>query len=247
VSDPTLLADGVVRLGTRFVNWYLVADGEGVTVVDAGVSGYRLQLEPGLALLGRELGDIAAVLLTHGDADHTGVAAGIRSEVGAPVHLHPDDRELVRNPRPKKTDRSVVRELHRPDLWRIAVHLARNGGLRPPRLTRTTPLEDGATVEVPGRPRVFHAPGHTPGHVIFDFAGHDAVFAGDAICTWDPITGARGPRLMPRAFNVSTPQARESLDRFDQVDATLVLPGHGEPWSDGSANAAAKAREAGAT
>ena len=48
MSEPEVLADGVVRLGTRFVNWYLVADDDGVTIVDAGVPGYRPQLEPGL-------------------------------------------------------------------------------------------------------------------------------------------------------------------------------------------------------
>src|SRR6266550_1167103 len=69
MSDPRKLADGVVRLGTSYVNWYLVADDSGVTVVDAGVAGYSDQLEPGLKLLGRSLGDVRAFVLTHGDAD----------------------------------------------------------------------------------------------------------------------------------------------------------------------------------
>ena len=35
-TEPTLVADGVVRLGTELVNWYLVEDGGRVTIVDAG-------------------------------------------------------------------------------------------------------------------------------------------------------------------------------------------------------------------
>jgi len=57
---------GVLRLGTRIINWYLVADDEGVTLVDTGAPAYRSQLEPGLAQLGRKLADVRAVILTHG-------------------------------------------------------------------------------------------------------------------------------------------------------------------------------------
>jgi glyoxylase-like metal-dependent hydrolase (beta-lactamase superfamily II) len=244
VADPVQLADGVVRLGTRFVNWYLVADGDAVTVVDAGVSGYRPQLEPGLALLGRRLSDIAAVVLTHGDPDHTGLAAAIRSEAGAPVHLHPDDEVLVTSRKPKKTDGSLLATLPHRGLWQIGAHLARNGALTPPKVQDTVPLAEGMTLDVPGRPRVLHTPGHTPGHVLVHFADHGTVFTGDALCTWNVLTGDRGPRLMPSSMNVSTPGARESLDRLEEVDAALVLPGHGDPWTDSAAEAAARAREA---
>jgi glyoxylase-like metal-dependent hydrolase (beta-lactamase superfamily II) len=76
-------AAGVLRLGTSIINWYLVADGDGVTVVDAGAPRYRPQLEPGLAQLGRTVDDVRAVILTHGDPDHKGFA--LRAEQGKPV------------------------------------------------------------------------------------------------------------------------------------------------------------------
>jgi glyoxylase-like metal-dependent hydrolase (beta-lactamase superfamily II) len=84
LAHPELLTDGVVRLGTRYVNWYLVADDSGVVIVDAGVPGYRPQLEPGLELLGRKLEDVRAILLTHADGDHTGVCTKLRSEATFP-------------------------------------------------------------------------------------------------------------------------------------------------------------------
>src|SRR5205085_11934743 len=94
-TEPVFLADGVVRLGTSLVNWYLVEDGGRVTIVDAGAPSYRPQLERGLALLGRSSDDVAAVLLTHGHDDHIGFAEPARSELGVPVYVHRDDEQLT--------------------------------------------------------------------------------------------------------------------------------------------------------
>jgi glyoxylase-like metal-dependent hydrolase (beta-lactamase superfamily II) len=242
MSGPQQLADGVVRLGTSMVNWYLVADETGVTVVDAGLSGLRSQLEPGLALLGRSPDDVRAFLLTHGDADHTGVAGRMQKQgEAAPIHLHPDDGYLVHGGR-KKTEDSILGQLLKPGAVRLIAHFARYGGANPPKIERTVPLADGETVEVPGRPRVIHTRGHTEGHVVFHFPAHGALFVGDAICTWHPISGRRGPQLM--AFNVSNSEALDSLSRWEGLDAGLVLVGHGEPWTEGPAAAAAGARAA---
>jgi glyoxylase-like metal-dependent hydrolase (beta-lactamase superfamily II) len=245
VSEPKQLADGLVRLGTSKVNWYLVVDDAGVVVVDAGVSGFRPQLEPGLNLLGRSVSDIRAVLLTHSDADHTGVAAAIRSENDVPVYIHEQEVELLAKPRLKKTDGSILPHLRRPSLWSLFAHLARNGGLRPPKIEGATALAGGETLDLPGRPRVVNTPGHTVGHLAYHFPSHGALFVGDALCTWNPITTRTGAQLMPSAFNVSTPQALDSLAQLDGLDADFLLPGHGEPWRDGVAVAVANARATG--
>jgi glyoxylase-like metal-dependent hydrolase (beta-lactamase superfamily II) len=240
VSDPAKLGDGLVRLGTSYVNWYLVADEGGVTVVDAGVPRYRPQLEPGLDVLGRSLEDIRAVLLTHSDGDHTGVANAVRDETGAPIHLHPGDEEAARSRGAKKTDEPMSAELRHIGAWRLFAHFTLNGGARPPVIDGTQSVADGETLDVPGRPRAIHTPGHTPGHVAYLFEGHGALFVGDLICTWHPTRGRLGPQVM--AFNVSTPQSYESLGRIEDIDAALVLPGHGDPWREGSAAAADRAR-----
>jgi glyoxylase-like metal-dependent hydrolase (beta-lactamase superfamily II) len=242
MDEPRQLADGVVRLGSSMVNWYLVADDSGVTVVDSGVQGFLPQLEPGLKLLGRSREDVRAILLTHGDADHVGVAAKLQHEGDeTPIHLHPADHYLVQKKR-KKTDDPMLPLLVKPGTWRIFAHLARYGALNQPKIDRTVDLADGQTLEVPGRPQVIHTPGHTEGHVVFHFPAHGALFVGDAICTWHPISGRRGSQLM--AFNVANATALDSLSRWEGLDAELVLVGHGEPWTEGPAAAAAGARAA---
>src|SRR3954451_1087150 len=92
------VAPGVWRAGTRFVNWYAVdAGGEGVTLIDAGLPGYRQDLDRTLREIGRARTDVRALILTHGHIDHIGFAGEIRS-AGATVHLHPADAGLAAKP-----------------------------------------------------------------------------------------------------------------------------------------------------
>lgn len=240
MEPPQQLADGIVRLGSPKVNWYLVADEDGVTVVDSGLQGFADQLDPGLALLGRTREDLRAILLTHGDHDHVGVAAKLQDEGDqTPIHLHPADRPLVQG-KNKKTDHSLVLSMMRPGAWTLMAHFARNGALRQPKIERTADLSDGQTLDVPGKPKVIQTPGHSDGHVVFHFADHGALFVGDSICTWHPLTGRRGPQLM--AFNLSNQTAFDSLSLYEDLDAQLLLAGHGEPWNQGPARAVELAR-----
>jgi hypothetical protein len=71
--------------------------------------------------------------------------------------------------------------------------------------------------------------------------------AGDALCTYNVLTGARGPQLLPSAFAWSNETMLASLDALERVDAGLTVFGHGEPWTDGPAAAVSRARAVGLT
>jgi glyoxylase-like metal-dependent hydrolase (beta-lactamase superfamily II) len=235
----------VHRLGSERVNWYFVEDGGQVTVVDAGISGYTKQLEPALSAIGRTLEDVAAVILTHAHSDHTGVA-GYLHERGVPVYLHADDEQLMATGKePWKREASPLPYLWRPGIWSFFLHMARNGALKPPKIDDTRPVSDGEVLEVPGRPRALHTPGHTNGHCAYHFEQHGGLFVGDLLCTWNPLTGRLGPQVMPSPFNVSSEQSLASLAKIEQLEAAALLPGHGEPWTEGAAAAVARARETG--
>jgi glyoxylase-like metal-dependent hydrolase (beta-lactamase superfamily II) len=239
------VAPGVHRLGSERVNFYFVVDDGRITVVDAGIPGYWNQLEPALAQIGRSLDDVAAVVLTHAHSDHTGVAGKLH-ERGVPVYPHPADHELLATGKePWKREGSALSVLRHPRVFGFFLHMARNGALKPPHIADPAPIADGEQLDVPGRPRVIHTPGHTPGHCSYLFEGAGALFVGDLMCTWHPVLGRTGPQIMPAAFNVSSAQCLESLGRIEGLSAGALLTGHGEPWRDGPAAAAAEARQVG--
>ena len=247
MSGPTEIVPGVHRLGSSKVNWFLVQEEGRLTAVDAGIPGFSGTLDSDLASIGHALADVAAVVLTHSDADHTGVVPALR-EGGARVLIHPDDEDTLRRPRPKGGDASPVHllpQLRHPTLWGIAFHMARGGAMKPPKIEGPETFSDGDVLDVPGSPRVVHTPGHTPGHCVLLFERQGALFVGDALCTWNPITGRKGPQVMPSAFNVSTDECLESLEAIEQLEADVVLPAHGDPWRGSPAAAVARAREAG--
>ena len=54
------IASGLHRVGADRVNSYLVVDGDGVTIVDAGLPGYWKLLLAELASIGKSLDDVYA-------------------------------------------------------------------------------------------------------------------------------------------------------------------------------------------
>lgn len=246
-TEPVLVADGVVRLGTDLVNWYLVEEDGRVTIVDAGAPGYVSQIDGGLALLGRTRADVAALILTHAHSDHIGFAEPLRSELGIPVYVHRDDEHLATTGKASgKNERSMVPYFRHAHAWKLLLHLLTSGGL-PKKLQTVKTFDGGDELDVPGHPRVIHTPGHTTGHVSFLLQSRGTLIAGDLLCTLNPLTGARGPQLMPRAFNVSSGTIFDSLATVEGLDVNVMLLGHGEPWRQGMADAVRRARETGVT
>ena len=240
------IAPGVWRAGTRFVNWYVVDGGaEGLTVVDAGLPGYRRHLDATLAAIGRSRADVRALALTHGHIDHAGMADAVAAE-GAAVYLHPADVRLAADPRTNRTQRSLARYALYPGIAAFLAHAVAEGATRPRPMPATEPIADGAELPVPGRPVVTHVPGHTEGSCVLEFRDHGVAFVGDLLCTVSPISGrAAPPQLQTRGSNRDSDRALASLDRVEGVTARLVLPGHGGPWRDGVAAAVASARRIG--
>jgi glyoxylase-like metal-dependent hydrolase (beta-lactamase superfamily II) len=246
-SAPTQIADGVHRLGDDMVNFYLVEDGAHLTLIDAGLPGHRRQLESYLPTIGRALTDIDAVILTHAHIDHVGIAEGVRTDAGARVLVHEADAEMARTAKPQKRDGSMTPYLRYPATWKLLAMFARSGGMRQPKISAVAPFGDVDALEVPTRPRVIPTPGHTAGHVAIHLPERGVLFVGDAMCTYNPLTGRRGPQVMPKAFATSSAGELDSLRALEPLEAALLLPGHGEPWTEGPAAAVARAREVGPT
>jgi glyoxylase-like metal-dependent hydrolase (beta-lactamase superfamily II) len=241
----TLVGEGVHRFGTRFVNWYVMEEGDRLTLVDAGLPGYAKQLDPALESIGRTRADVAAVVLTHSHSDHTGFAEKLRETSGARVLIHDSDAELARSGRPTRPEASPLPYLRHRAALRFVAHAASNGFAKPIKIRDLATFRDGDVLDVPGRPRVVWTPGHTSGMCSLLFESAGVLIVGDELCNGNPFTGREGVQLMSRCTNVSSDQALDSLSRIEGLQASTLLFGHGDPWSGSPAEAASLAREAG--
>ena len=228
------IAKGLYRLGSKdIINSYLVVDEGGVTIIDAGVSGYWTLLQRELERLSLTLDHVRALILTHGDSDHIGFAARLSKEKGIPAFLHPGDDQRARL-EVKKPSTGWGPVKYGPlagFLWYSSLH----GGLKTRPAGELRPIEDGQVLDVPGQPRIIHTPGHTPGSIAVHVPAVDALFLGDSFTTRNVLTGAAGPK--PAPFTLQPEQAIASLSRLDGIDTTWVLPGHGPAWDGGSTEA----------
>jgi glyoxylase-like metal-dependent hydrolase (beta-lactamase superfamily II) len=245
------VAPGVDRLGDDVVSFYLLEHPDGLTLIDAGLPGHLRQLQNHLARSGRSVRDIRAVLLTHGHPDHTGLAGPLH-QAGVDIWVHEEDAPILKDGprsamRHAKPERSMLPYLlSRPAAMGTLLNLARKGGFTAPPVPGARTFSGDQRLDtVPGRPQAVVLAGHTPGSTAYLFADQGLLFTGDALVTHDSLTGHSGPTLVCRGFTHDSAAALTSLDRLDGLPASLLLPGHGQPFAGSPRAATDQARHAG--
>jgi glyoxylase-like metal-dependent hydrolase (beta-lactamase superfamily II) len=233
------VADGVEQHTDQgLVNWFVVETDDGPVAVDAGFPTAWEQIE-------RRAHELRAILVTHGHIDHLGFAPAAQRAHGTPVYVPERDLALSRRPLTyAKSERLPLLYLNQAATRRLFWRGVRAGAAFAKTVPDPRTYGDGA--ELPGGFRAIFTPGHTKGHMALHLPDRDIVFAGDAIVTRDPYTDRTGPRLVARAATWDSALAAESLGRIAETGAHTLVCGHGEPWHQGAAAAAAAAREAGA-
>ncbi len=238
------ISEGVHRLSSVYTNWYVVEDGGRLTVLDAGFPRDWPAFCAALGRLGHTAADVDAVLITHHHVDHAGNAERLRAQ-GARVLAHAAEIPYLTGARGRPSSVSVLPHLRHP--W-YAFYIARNvvkGVLRTPAIARLDELADAEVVDVPGSPKVIHAPGHTAGSCALLLEDASMLFTGDALVTIDLDNGAPGPRVIGGPHTDDAEQALESLTELAATRARTILPGHGEPWTEGVEKAVRIARQSG--
>ena len=228
------LSPSLHRIGNDIVAAYLVDTAEGITIIDAGLSGQWNDLVAELAIMGRSLDDIKGVILTHGDSDHVGFAERLRREHGVPVYVHSADAERA------KGNHKAAMGKQKMNLGGLASFIGyslRKGGLRTTWLTEVVETKDGETLDLPGSPQIIGLPGHSEGSLAVFIPLVDAVFVGDGLATRHVLTREQG--LQPAPFTDEPDQAIASLQKLLPTGAKWVLPGHGPAFDGGVAAAVA--------
>ncbi|MCU1634540.1 MAG: fold metallo-hydrolase [Micrococcaceae bacterium] len=242
----TDIAPGIHYLEHARTNVYLIEDDDGVLLVDTGLPRSTGLLLEGLSRIHRSIGDVRAIMLTHGHFDHVGTARYLRSRYGIPVYCHPDDAYIAAHPYSYERERSpFLYPLRYPRAIPGLLRMTAAGAIAVKGVEDTLPLTPEAAAALPGAPLLVPTPGHTKGHCGLHFPDRDAVVSGDALVTRDPYTGRPGPQVVARAATADTATALRSLDALRSTSARTVLPGHGFPWRAGVESAVAQALDVG--
>ena len=154
-----------------------------------------------------------AVLLTHGHFDHVWSAAEVADRRGIPVHLHPEDRNLLTEPA-AGVEPTLAAQL--------------SALLGPGPHTEPTDLVEitgGRSLVLAGMEiGVEHTPGHTPGSVVYTVTTEDGtpvMFAGDLV-----FAGSIGRTDFPGGEHEAMLSSLTDAV-LGRSDRTQILLGHG--------------------
>jgi glyoxylase-like metal-dependent hydrolase (beta-lactamase superfamily II) len=239
------VAPGIHRVEDAYTNYYLLEEGGKVTIVDAGLPRSWGSVNAALREIGRRPQDVEAIVLTHAHFDHVGFAERAREEWHVPVWVHERDGSLVRHPLHYDHEHTKLRHLNNPGGLVVLATMFINGMPLTKGVSEVRAFSHEEVLDVPGRPRPVFSPGHTHGHVALHLPDVGVLIAGDAVVTHDPYTGHKGPRIVSGAATADSREALASLSALAETGAQTVLPGHGDPWTEGIGEAVARAREAG--
>jgi glyoxylase-like metal-dependent hydrolase (beta-lactamase superfamily II) len=232
--------------GVPHVNAYAIAAGNGVVLVDTGLSepGALAQLERALHQAGLRLEHVRLLVCTHAHSDHYGLAAPIIEAAGCELWMHPNHAHVTRAA--QAPERTLERR----------IEVARHSGVPEDALRRyeeersgrgmgvaqailpDRDLADGTEIQTDlGSFRVHETPGHAPSHVVLHEPGSGVLISGD--------------HLLGRVFlffdygHTSDPVGEflDSLDVVEGLGARLCLAGHGRPFRDVQAHVEAHRRE----
>jgi glyoxylase-like metal-dependent hydrolase (beta-lactamase superfamily II) len=231
------VADGIYQLrlplpfALNSMNCYLLRDGDGWTVIDAGLNypSSRETWQQALAALQVPWRGIQRIILTHTHPDHYGAAGWLAEQSGAPVYASAVEQRFAewmwRNGDENDHRMLIMFQQHgvpaaltEQVLGDIAALRAQTG----PHPALHT-LEPGP-IKIGGRRfDAFCTPGHSDGHMVLYCADERLMICGDTVLM--KITPNIG--IWPTSQGKPLAEFLHSLQRLTQCDVERALPGHG--------------------
>jgi glyoxylase-like metal-dependent hydrolase (beta-lactamase superfamily II) len=224
------VAPGIHRiegdLGERYVCQYLLVGEERTLLVDTGLRDMPAQvIAPYLATLGRSLGDVDDVLISHADVDHCGGDRALRAAApGARLLCGELDRAWI------ESNAAMMAGNYRwyepygfgPSADDVAFLERELGGDAP----IDVGLRGGETLRLgpDWRVEVMALPGHTPGHLGLWDPRSGAAIVIDAVLA-DGVYDRAGNRLIPPRY-YSAAGYEATIRRLRALDPALLLTAH---------------------
>jgi glyoxylase-like metal-dependent hydrolase (beta-lactamase superfamily II) len=154
----------------RFVYLYIVL-GEKIHIIDTGVAGSETYVSEYLSELGRDMKEVASVLLTHSHPDHIGSAQAIKELSNCTVYACEKEKDWIENIDIQFKHRPIPNFYHLVNVSPCIDKIIRNGDV--------LRLEKDITVEV------LETNGHSHGSLSFYWIEESILFTGDSI----PVVG----------------------------------------------------------
>jgi glyoxylase-like metal-dependent hydrolase (beta-lactamase superfamily II) len=198
------------------VNYYLIPTTTGCVLIDTGSSTARKALLEQLKNNGCDKDNLNLVILTHGDFDHTGNAAYLRSIFSSKLAMHQLDSGMV-----EYGDMFVNRK--QPNFLVKSLIPLFTGFGRSERFIPDIFLDDGFDLAPYGLDaRVLSLPGHSAGSIGI------LTKEGELLCG-DLFENVKGPGLNSIMDDPKT--AAISMARLEKLNIRQVFPGHGQPFN----------------
>lgn len=243
--EQELLSDlGIhrIEIPNRHSSWvtnaYLI-EGDPLTMVDTGVatSDAYDALASALSDVGRTIEDVGRIILTHGHADHRALASRVGEESGAEILFHPLEAGRTiehsggsSNSSQREIFRSMgVPEEHLPGLVRET-----DSPLVDPDRMPASCVDEGDEIDCGVFSlKVLHTPGHSCGSICLYEENSGVLFSGDTILSGSHITAMLEIDIIRDDPDYNSLKLHmESLRRLVELNASRVLPGHGEMFAE---------------
>jgi glyoxylase-like metal-dependent hydrolase (beta-lactamase superfamily II) len=210
---PDEIASQVYRIAAGYVNLYLIAEDDGLTLIDTGMPRNANLVWKTIADIGRQRADLACIIVTHADPDHAGSLAAVQSETGAKVYAGQETAVFLQKGKSPP---------HLPWLIQIVSSLFVRYKTVPADVIEI--VKEGDVLPVLGGLQVFATPGHTMDHHSFFSPSHGILFAGDALNTSTGSLQSSAPRI-----TADNEAAKRSAIRLLELTAATIACGHGDP------------------